>query len=325
MRHVVWLMVLLSPLNVSPLNAATKMDAVAVLNIQATGIDPDLIPTLTEVLSVEIAELGIVKVIAGRDIEAMLGFEKQKDVVGCTDAACLAEIGGALGVDRVVAGHIGKVGSTFVVNIKLINIRAAETEGRVYETVRGEVDALIDSIRDSVHKLFAKQIAAKAAASGATAKPASKPKAAPTPEPAKVEAAPEPKAAPPRKVASAEPAPSVAVTDKGGGGGIGIGPIVLWGVGAVGVAVGTVFGLEAKSKEKCANKRVGDSFAPGAQACISQAKSAATLASVMWAVGGAAIAGGFGWWLLGGGGDDATALAPIITERDVGLALTGRF
>src|SRR2546421_6199645 len=104
-------------------SAFAERSGVAVLDIQGTGIDPELLPTLTEILTVEINELGKYKVVAGRDIQAMLGFERQKDMMGCSDAACLAEIGGALGVDRIVAAHIGKVGTTFVVNIKLINIR----------------------------------------------------------------------------------------------------------------------------------------------------------------------------------------------------------
>ena len=135
-------------------SALAEEGAVAVLDISGTGVDPSLLPTLTEGLTVEIDNLGMYKVIGGRDVQAMLGFEKTKDMVGCTDAACLAEIGGALGVDRIVASHIGKVGSTYVVNIKLINIRMADTEARVYQTVKGEVDALIKTITTSVNKLL---------------------------------------------------------------------------------------------------------------------------------------------------------------------------
>lgn len=127
---------------------------IAVLDIQGTGVDPALLPTLSEILTVEVDMLGMYRVIGGRDIQAMLGFEQQKEVLGCTDATCLAEIGGALGVERILASHIGKVGDTFVVNIKLINIRIATTEARVYETVNGKQDLLIATVRTSVQKLL---------------------------------------------------------------------------------------------------------------------------------------------------------------------------
>lgn len=292
--------------------------AVAVMDIQGTGVEPDLLPTLSEILSVEINELRQFKVIAGRDIQAMLGFERQKDVVGCTDAACLAEIGGALGVERIVASHIGKVGSTYVVNIKLINIRLAETEGRVYETVRGEVDALIDTIRASVQKLF-KAKKKPAATAAAPAKP--EPKAEPAPPPK--QAAPEP---PPKKVATAPVASTPTVVAKKSGGGLGVGPIVLWGVGAAALGVGTIFGLRAKSQEDCANEMDGANHAAGSQACIEPAKTASVLASLSMGVGLATIAGGFAWWLLGGSSDDgATALAPVVTDKSIGFAWSGRF
>ncbi|HET6346889.1 MAG TPA: hypothetical protein VFH51_18285, partial [Myxococcota bacterium] len=48
---------------------------VAVLDIQGTGVDEGLLPTLTEILTVEIDALDRYKVVAGRDIQAMLGFE----------------------------------------------------------------------------------------------------------------------------------------------------------------------------------------------------------------------------------------------------------
>lgn len=298
---------------------------VAVLDIQGTGIEVELLPTLTEVLTVEIDNLGMYKVIGGRDIQAMLGFEKQKDMVGCTDAACLAEIGGALGVDRIVASHIGMVGSTYVVNIKLINIRLADTESRVYETVRGEVDALIATIRKSVGKLLGR--GSKAAVAVGVAPPP-EPKPAPAPPP---ESKPEPKkvvAKEPEKRAAAStapPPPSVEAKDEGGIGWI---PVTLWGLGAISVGGGVVFGLAAKKQEELANEKWEDDdrfYAPGAQSAAEKAEQAATLSTVAYGIGGALIAGGVAVWLLSGPDNDATAFVPVVGQDSVGFAFAGAF
>lgn len=44
-----------------------------------------------------------------------LSFEKDKQNLGCdADPACLAEIGGALGVEFIIAGSLVKVGDTLL-------------------------------------------------------------------------------------------------------------------------------------------------------------------------------------------------------------------
>jgi hypothetical protein len=300
----------------------------AVLDIQGTGVDPNLLPTLTEVLTVEVDNLGFYKVIAGRDVQAMLGFEQQKDVVGCTDAACLAEIGGALGVDRIVASHIGKVGSTYVVNIKLINIRMEDTEARAYETVRDEVDALIDTIRRSVDSLLGAESDAARAAAPATAKPKPKPKpkvvAAPTQE-TEPEPKAEPRAAPPRKVAAATEPPTVEAKK---GGGVPIVPVALVGAGGVAVGVGVVFGIRAKGLEGDATEKLPESdvYAAGAQSAAEGAKTSALIANIAYGAGIVMAGVGAVLWLVGGSTESGTtAMVPIVGPDQTGVAFTGSF
>jgi hypothetical protein len=127
---------------------------VAVLDVQTTGLDVALVTLLTEVLSAEVESLRFFdSVISGRDIATMMGFERQRDLLGCTDETCLAELGGALGVDRIVASHVGKLGKSYIVQIKLINIVDQKTERRIYEQVKADDDVLIETIRECVQKL----------------------------------------------------------------------------------------------------------------------------------------------------------------------------
>lgn len=269
--------------------AFAEKPAIAVLDIQGTGVDAALLPTLTEVLSVEIDAIGKYKVIAGRDIQSMLGFEKQKDVLGCTDAACLAEIGGALGVDRIIASHIGKVGATYVVNIKLINIRMATTEGRVYETVRGQVDALLETMRRSVGKLFGRKVA--------------------PPPPAPVAQAPAP-----------APQPTPVIKTSVGSAGAPTLAWALWIGGGLALGGGAVAGLAAKSLEQEAN----DSARPGGQLAADKAPTMALMANILYGVGIAGVAGGLISWLTGDN-EEGIAMAPTFSTDRIGVSVSGRF
>src|SRR5438309_267107 len=58
-------------------------------------------------------ELHGLKVTSRSEMQALLGLERQKELMGCSDestASCLAELAGALGADGVLTGTLGKVG-----------------------------------------------------------------------------------------------------------------------------------------------------------------------------------------------------------------------
>lgn len=63
----------------------------------------------------------------------MLDLEAQKQLVGCNDDSCLAEIADSLGVDGVVIGSIARLESKTVFGLRRIDQREAKTVGQVVE------------------------------------------------------------------------------------------------------------------------------------------------------------------------------------------------
>lgn len=85
----------------------------------------------------------------------MLGFERQKVLMGCTDnSECIAEIGGALGVDQLVSGRIGRLGDTYVLELRRTDVRRAKTIASALQTATGSEDAIIEAIRQAVARLY---------------------------------------------------------------------------------------------------------------------------------------------------------------------------
>src|SRR3954469_24747603 len=88
--------------------SAASPRKVAVMGIQIKGgVERGEADMFGEFLQNELRTRGQ-SVIGKSDIEALLGLERMKDAVGCTDTSCLAEIGGALGVDEMVTGAVAK-------------------------------------------------------------------------------------------------------------------------------------------------------------------------------------------------------------------------
>ncbi len=121
--------------------------AVAVPDFKARGLEETIVQSITEVVIKEVDRLGLFRMISMDDIRQMLEHEQSKMMLGCDDTSCLAEIGEALGVELLLAGSVGKVGDTYVVSLKLIDVRKVEVISREERTVSGKIEELLDVSR----------------------------------------------------------------------------------------------------------------------------------------------------------------------------------
>jgi hypothetical protein len=105
---------------------------------------------LGELLSTELGKSGRFEVVAEADIQAMLKLENDRQLLGCSDVTCIAEMGGAMGAERVLTGSVGQVGELFVLNLKIVNTRLASVEARWSDSVGRDQSALIAATRTAV-------------------------------------------------------------------------------------------------------------------------------------------------------------------------------
>jgi hypothetical protein len=62
------------------------------------------------------------QVTTAKQISSLLGLERQREIMGCKDAAtsCMAELAAALGVEGVVSGSVGKFETSYRVNVSIV-------------------------------------------------------------------------------------------------------------------------------------------------------------------------------------------------------------
>lgn len=136
-----------------------KTLSIAVFDLIASGVAPETATNLTQILTVEVKQISGAKVIARDDIRAVLDLEAQKQLLGCADStSCLAELGGALGVDLLLSGHVGRIAETHLVSLRLIDPATLEVKSRVTESFVGPEDQLVGAVRYAVHKLLGADI-----------------------------------------------------------------------------------------------------------------------------------------------------------------------
>lgn len=137
--------------------APTERCKIVVLNLvgRALAADEVEIPTiLTDSLAGEVGAVSGCDVVSQQDIVAMLDYEQTKAVCGDGSDSCLAEVGQALGADRVVAGTIGKLGTQFVLTARLMNVRKGAVEARAEEPVETGPEQLRRAARNLGRRLF---------------------------------------------------------------------------------------------------------------------------------------------------------------------------
>lgn len=294
--------------------AAPKKIRIAVMEIRPLGTEAHKAELLSEVALTEAAATDKFEIIGRSDIASMIGFEQQKKVLGCTDDSnCLAEIGGALGVDYVLVGTLGKLGALYRVDMKLVDSKKARVTGRFGESVEGSEEKLVATVQRGVRKLLGPLSmdvtppAPVAVAAGA----ADKQKPVPLPPPPDLTAA----KPPPSAGKAVAPAREEGWSRRTWG----------WTVGGSGVAVvgvGVLFGLQAQAAldaEKAASA-AGDTATYEKKK--DEAKQKALMADVCFVAGG--VAAGIGTYLLLTSPSTPTvAVAPI----DGGLmaVYSGRF
>ena len=134
----------------------------AVLELESHGVDPVIASSLTEVLSLELRRSGRLDIITRDEVRDMLTIEFEKAVLECrSQTDCLIEIGGALGVDFLVSGSVGRLGDAYVLILKLTDVKQVTVVSRVGESFRGLESNLAMAVRAAARRLVGYPPAAK--------------------------------------------------------------------------------------------------------------------------------------------------------------------
>lgn len=102
-----------------------------------------------------------VRVITPNEISAILGFDRQRQLLGCSKegSSCLLELANALGVDGVVTGDVGKFGDSYQINVKIVSAQDGSLLSAFSNRVEGEprlLDAFTEGARQSAPEIAEK-------------------------------------------------------------------------------------------------------------------------------------------------------------------------
>ncbi|MCK5797480.1 MAG: PEGA domain-containing protein, partial [Deltaproteobacteria bacterium] len=133
---------------------STLAAGLAVFRIDPLGIDAHIVARLDGLLRIELARLADATIPDPSAVQLLV--RKHPRLAACTgDVSCLAEAGRLLGVDRIISGNVGALGDSYVVNLKIVDVKTTHEISRIQETISGRPDELIDAVRVAAYRLVA--------------------------------------------------------------------------------------------------------------------------------------------------------------------------
>ena len=119
-----------------------KRISIAVNDLAGQGIDQPTSATISERLRVELINTQAFRVMERSQMANILqeqGFQQ----TDCVDNSCIVQMGQLLGVEHMVMGTIGKVGSMYTISLRMVNVATGEVLYTASEDCRCEIEDVL--------------------------------------------------------------------------------------------------------------------------------------------------------------------------------------
>lgn len=134
-----------------------KIEA-AVLNLKAVGVNETTAEILSENLRSILYASGRFEVMNREDMQSIMMEQHFQNSGNCDSRECIVQLGLVLGVDKIVNGSIGKLGSTYSITLKIIDIETAKNDKIITRNEKCSEDELFDLIKKSAEELAAAKV-----------------------------------------------------------------------------------------------------------------------------------------------------------------------
>jgi len=134
-------------------------DHAALGNLTGDGLTDGEIATLSNALRTALVKTGAFDMMERSQIDEILKEQGFQSSGACNDASCIVEIGQLLSVKYMFLGNIGKIGETYSVSVRQIDVATGKVINDVIENYKGPIDNLLTVIIPSVAKQMTTELA----------------------------------------------------------------------------------------------------------------------------------------------------------------------
>jgi TolB-like protein len=120
--------------------------SIAVNDLKGSGVDQATATIVSDRLRGELVNTGVFRVMERSEMETVLKEQGFQQSGSCNETSCLVQVGQLLGVQRMVAGSIGKVDNFWTISLRMLNVATGEILFTISEDYQGEVKDVISQV-----------------------------------------------------------------------------------------------------------------------------------------------------------------------------------
>jgi hypothetical protein len=125
----------------------TAPPKVAIPGLSGVNVAPEMLGFYGEHLAQKLNRAGL-RVVTSKEIAAVLGFERQRQLTACTNEECAVDLAGALGADALLMGEVARIGNLLQFHFKVVDARDAKRLASFSAEVEGE-DVILETLNQS--------------------------------------------------------------------------------------------------------------------------------------------------------------------------------
>jgi hypothetical protein len=114
----------------------------AVMRFESAGIDSGVSLAVTDVFTNQVQADGKYRIMERTQMNKILGEQGFQNSGACTSTECAVQIGRLLSIEKLFLGSIGKLGDSWVINVRIIDIQTGEILSNISKKVVGKADML---------------------------------------------------------------------------------------------------------------------------------------------------------------------------------------
>lgn len=134
--------------------SAVRKPTAAVLDFRAlTMMKQEEVITLTNKFRASLGETGRFTLLERTDMEAILKEQDFSLSDLCNTAECAVQVGQLLAAEKIVVGDLGKVGTSYTVTVRIIDVSSGKVERTASQEYQGPSEGLIQTCDVLAQKL----------------------------------------------------------------------------------------------------------------------------------------------------------------------------
>lgn len=126
--------------------ASAQTPMVAVMPLETNDVSPGEAQLLGDAIGTRLQKTGAYRVMERSQMEKVLAEQGFQQSGACNGAECAVQVGQVLGIDRMVVGSVGRMGTAWVLNLRMVSVSTGEVVGSSTRSQKGEISDLITEL-----------------------------------------------------------------------------------------------------------------------------------------------------------------------------------